>query len=161
VFTLACVFLGIAGLLVAALSCLSVGRRARQYAEVDFDTLRAASVCISEGRRAAADGATATTDNEPTQDEKAKWQEMKAVWMQCYGRCQEKAILKQKAMCQLASTLALCAMLSLVGVLLEVVFCEPISIRNIVAGFRHPHPAATSSQTPQSPGEKDTSQFGN
>jgi hypothetical protein len=152
-FTLTFIFLGIAGLLVAALFCVSAGKRARQYAEVDFDTLRAAAACISGGRRVAADGATTTTDNEPTQDEKAKWQEMKAAWMECYGRCQEKAILKQKAMCSFARTLALCAVLSLAGVLLEVAFGEPISMGNIVAGFRHTHPVATGFQTPQSKGK--------
>ncbi len=146
-FILVFVFLGIAGLIVAALACLSAGKRAHQYVEVPLDALRAASVCLSAGRRAAADGTTATSDKEPTWDEKAKWQEMKVLWMQCYAKCQEKALVKQREMRQWARTLALCAALCLVGVFLESAFGQSISISNILAGFRHP--AATSFQRSQ------------
>jgi hypothetical protein len=145
-------FLGIAGLVTAALFCLSAGKRAGQYVEVDYDALRAASACISGGRRAA-DGPATTRDDEPTWDAKAKWQEMKTMWMQCYAQCQEKAILKQKTMYSWARTLALGAVLCVVGVVLESVFDEPITAERILAGFRHSHPAATNHQGSQLEGK--------
>ena len=84
----------------------------------------------------------------PIWDEKAKWHEMKATWMEWYARCQEQAILKRKTMYSWARTLALCAVLCLVGVLLEAEFDQSISVRGILAGFSHP--AATASHIPQS-----------
>ena len=52
-------------------------------------------------------------------DKKAKWTNVKAMWVRWYDLCQEKAILEQKAMYSWARTMALCALLCLVGVVLE------------------------------------------
>jgi hypothetical protein len=139
-------FLGIAGLIVAVSACLAIGKRAGRYVEVDLDALSAASICLSAGRRKVADSTTATGNSEPTQDEKSRWREMKMVWMEWYGRCQEKSLLKQKTMYSWARTLALCAVLCVVGVLLEATFGQSISLSHILDGFRSSHPAATSSQ---------------
>jgi hypothetical protein len=143
VFTAIFFFLGIAASLVLALVCLRIGKRAGQHIEVDLSALHAASLCLSTGRRAAAGNATTTSDNEPTWDEKAKWHEMKVMWMQWYARCQETALLKQKAMLSWARTLALCAALCLMGILLQVEFDKPISISNILTGLGWSRPVAT------------------
>jgi hypothetical protein len=140
-------FLGIASLLVAALVCLSRAKGAARHVEVDIDALHAASVCISAGRRGA-DHVAGASHQEPTGDEKAKWHDMKSLWMQCYAQCQEKAILKQKALYSWARTLALCAALSLVGALLEVTFDKRISVAEIAAGFTQSCSAATSVHGP-------------
>jgi hypothetical protein len=149
-------FLGIAGFIVAALACFSRAKRTGQCVEVDLAALRAASVYLSAGRRAEG-GTAATSDQDPTADEKVKWKEMKGMWMQWYARCQEKAIVRQKAMYSWARTLALCAALSLIGVFLEASFGEPISLSGILAGFRRPQPAATIPQPPQSHAHQNTS----
>jgi hypothetical protein len=148
-FTLVFIFWGMAGFIVAALFCFSARKRASQYAEVDFDALHAASACLSARRGAVADDTRATRDKEPTCDEKAKWREMKVLWMQCYAKCQERALARQREMCCWARTLALCAALCLVGVLLEGAFGQSISISNILADDRHPHSVAASSQASQ------------
>jgi len=148
-FTVSFYFLGVAVFILTASVCLSMGKRAGKCVEVDLDTLRAASVCLPTGRRAAAVDTTATMYKELTWDEKAKWSDMKAMWMRWYGRCHEKAILKQRATYSWARTLALCALLCLVGVFLEAEFDQPITISNILAGFRRPDSIASSFQTPQ------------
>jgi hypothetical protein len=85
---------------------------------------------------------------ELTWDEKVRWSNMRAMWMQWYDRCRKNAILKQKAIYSWARTLALCALLCLVGVLLEAEFDQPITLRTVLAGFRRPDPvAATDSQS--------------
>ena len=148
-FTVSFYFLGVAVFVLAASVCLSQGKRASRSVEVDLDTLHAVSVCIPTERWAAPDGTIAKMYKELMWDKKAKWTNMKAMWMRWYSLCQEKAVLKQKAMYSWARTMALCALLCLVGVLLEAEFDQPITIRNILAGFRHPDPVASSCQTSQ------------
>ena len=136
--TITFVFLGIAGLIVAALCCCSAGKRAGKYVEVDLAALHAAAVCLSAGRRAADGGAT-TTGKEPTWGEKLKWQEMKEIWMRGYGRCQEQAIVRQKRLRSWARTFALCAAVCIVGVVLRAEIDECVSASRIWAGVGQPH----------------------
>jgi hypothetical protein len=56
---------------------------------------------------------------------------MKIIWMQWYSQCQEKALLKQKATYSWARTMALCAALCLIGVVLEATFDEPITLAQV------------------------------
>ena len=81
-FTASFYFLGVAVSILAALFCFSTGKHAGKCVEVDLDTLRAASVCLPTGNRAAADGTVAAMCKELTWDEKAKLSDTKAVWMQ-------------------------------------------------------------------------------
>jgi hypothetical protein len=67
-------------------------------------------------------------------DEKNKWQDMKAVWMKWYVQCQEKAIMRRTAMYSWVRTLALCAALCLIGVVLEVEFGQSISLDHVLDG---------------------------
>jgi hypothetical protein len=148
--TAALLFLGIAAFIVAALACLANGKRAGQRievkqagqrVEVDLVGLRVAAFCFTMGRRLAG-VTTATTDKEPTCDEKATSKAMNAIWMQWYRRCREQAIMHQKAMYSWARTLVLCATLCLVGVLLEVEFGEPITLDTIFPDFGRLHSTA-------------------
>lgn len=123
-------FLGVAGFIVAASACLSRGKQVGRRIEVDLSDLHAASVCL------------VTAGNKPT------WDEIRALWIKWYARCQEKAILKQKAIYSWARTLALCAVLCLMGVLLEAEFDEHVSVRGIWAGISHSRPAAADRQMP-------------
>ena len=103
-----------------------------QRVEVDLADLHVASVgLLTAGRK-------------PT------WDEIRSLWMMWYARCQEKAIVKQKAIYSWARTLALCAVMCIVGALLEGEFDEPITVSRIMAGFRRPCAAATELQMPQS-----------
>ena len=77
-------FLGIAGFVVAALACLSRANRAGRCVEVDLASLHSASVCLATGPRAEG-RAPATGDQDARADAKAKWQEMKAIWVQWYA----------------------------------------------------------------------------
>jgi hypothetical protein len=118
-YTATFLFLGLAGCIVAAMACLTIGKRATRYAQVDMDAYRLASVCLSLGRRMASDGAGNPIDDDPALDDKSRWRAMKTVWMNWYSQCQEKATAKQKVMYSWARTLSLCAILCLVGVLIE------------------------------------------
>ena len=131
-------FLGLAAFILATSVCASWGKRAGRCVEVELDTLRAASVCLPAGRRAAPDGTATTIYKELSWDEKVKWTDMKAMWTRWYHRCRERAILKQKAMYSWARTMSLCAVLCLVGVLLEAKFDQPITVGTVLAGFRDP-----------------------
>jgi hypothetical protein len=121
-FNLVLMFLGIGGFIVAALFYLSA---VRPVATAD---------------------STTTYNKKPTWDEKATWPEIKALWMEWYERCQEMEAPKQKALCSWGRTMALCAGLCLVGILLEVQYNQLISIDNILAGFRRSPPVAASYQ---------------
>jgi hypothetical protein len=136
-FTASFYFLGLAASIVGALCCLKLGRHSGKCVEVELDALRAVSVCLPTGRRPT-DTAITAMYKELTWDEKAKLSDMKAIWMGWYERCRRKAFLKQKALYSWARTLSLCAMLCLMGVLLEAEFNQPITIRTILAGFRRP-----------------------
>lgn len=108
----------------------------------------ATSVCLSAGKRAT-DGAIRAISNEPTVDERAQWGEMEPLWMMWYGQCRENALLKQSMVYSWARTMVLCAALCLIGVLVEVEFGQPISLRNIVAGLSQSHSAAALAQSPR------------
>jgi hypothetical protein len=130
-FTATFYFLGVAGFVLAASICLTKGRNAGQRVDVNLADLRVASVCLL------------TTGSKPT------WQTVRTMWANWYLRCQEKAVREQKVMYSWARTLALCATLCLMGVLLEAAYDERISVSAIVAGFVHVPPVAAGSQTPQ------------
>ena len=124
-------FLGLAGFVVAASACLTIGKRVGQRVEVDLADLRAASVSLL------------TAGRKPT------WDEIRSLWMMWYARCQEKAIVKQKAIYSWARTLALCAVMCIVGALLEGEFDEPITVSRIWAGFRRPCASVTELLVPR------------
>jgi hypothetical protein len=124
-------FLGLAGFIVAASACLSVGRRAGRRAQLDLADLHSASVSLV------------------TLGRKPSWEELRSLWMVWYARCQESAVARQKAIYSWARTLALCAVLCIIGALLEGEFDEPISLSRVLSGFRHSAPAAaTMSESP-------------
>jgi hypothetical protein len=129
-FTATFYFLGAAAFLLAAAACLSTAKRLSQSVELDLAAFRVALVCLSTG------------DAKPTKEKKAKRHGTSPLWMNWYARCQEKAFSKQKAMCSWTRTLALCAALCVVGVVLEAEFDEPITFSRLLAGFRLPHPIA-------------------
>ena len=97
-------FLGLAGFLIAASVCLTRGKQAGRHIELDLEDLRAASMGL------------VLAGNKPS------WSEIRSLWMNWYASCQEKAVFKQKAIYSWARTLALCAALCLIGVLLEAEF---------------------------------------
>lgn len=133
-FTATMYFLGLAGFIVAALACLSKGRSTPRSVEVELPALRTAAVCFLAGCRAA-DRGSSSADVAAAAEEKAKWREMKALWLQWYDHCQEQAVLKRQALLSWGRTLVVCSLLCLVGVYLEVHFDEPISIGKIFAGL--------------------------
>jgi len=133
-FSVTFYFLGLAGFMVAASACLTMGRRVGQRVEVDLADLHVASVgLLTAGRK-------------PT------WEEIRSLWMMWYARCQEKAVAKQKAIYSWARTLALCAVMCIVGALLEGELDEPITMSHLLAGFSRPPAAATQFQMPYSVG---------
>jgi hypothetical protein len=152
-FTVSCYFLGLSLFFLAAIVCFTTGKRAGKCVEVDLDTLHAASVCLPTGRRAAPDSAIAGMCKDITWDEKIKLKDLKAIWMQWFERCRRKAMQRQKAMYSWTRTMALSAALCLIGVLLEAEFDQPITVRNILAGFRRPTVAAER-QSPQVSSQK-------
>jgi len=154
--TISYYFLGLAISILLASVCLSWGKRAGQRAEVELDTLRAVSVCLPAGRRVPTDGIAETMYKELSWDEKARWRDARTIWMRWYGRCQEKAIQKQKAMYSWARTLALSALLCLGGVILEADFDQPITISNILAGFKRSVPPAASATAEPRPAQRDS-----
>ena len=85
-FTAIFYFLGLAGSIVAALFCCSMGKRAGQHVEMDFAAFRATAACLSQ------------VGKKPTWDGNAKWHDLKTVWMGWCARCRETAILKPKAL---------------------------------------------------------------
>jgi hypothetical protein len=123
-------FLGAAAFILSATACLTVGKRMSRNAKVDISDLREASLSVL------------TSGQNPT------WDQVRALWIKWYARCQEKAVLKQKAIYSWARTLALCAILCVIGVLLECEFDEPISFSRILSGFRNLRPAATAVEMP-------------
>jgi hypothetical protein len=122
-------FLGLAGCLFAALLCFTRGKQAGRSVQVDLADLRVASLCL------------VSAGSKPT------WHAIRTMWMKWYLQCQQTAIRKQKAMYSWSRTSALCAILCLVGVLLEAEYDKPISASTILSGFMHSRPAAASSET--------------
>jgi hypothetical protein len=124
-------FLGLAGFLIAAMACLTRGRRAGQHVELNLDDLRAASMgLIMAGHK-------------PT------WNEIRSLWMKWYATCQDNAVLKQKAIYSWARTLSLCAALCLIGVLLETQYDGHISLKQLYHDwFQSQAPAASVESSP-------------
>lgn len=118
-------FLGVAGFMVAACACLTKGRRVSQHLEVDLTDIKAASVSLLMAGK------------------KPTWDEMRALWMQWYARCQSKAMLKQQAIYSWARTLVLCAVICIIGIVLQVELDEQTSVSQFIATFSN-RPAAAS-----------------
>jgi hypothetical protein len=124
-------FWGLSGFLFTAIICLTRGKRACRHVEVDLADLRMASLCL------------VSAGTKPT------WRAIRTMWMKWYLQCQDAAIRKQRVLYSWSRTLALCAVLCLIGVLLEAEFDRPISVSEILAGLTHLRPVATSSQRSQ------------
>jgi hypothetical protein len=122
-------FLGIAGLILVASSCLSMGKQA------------------------AATDRRATMSKRPTWDQKAEWPEIKATWMRWYAQCQAWEAPKQSATLSWGRTMALCAGLCLVGIVLKVKLDEQMSASRIRSDFMHQPRAVTRFQTPRPQGK--------
>jgi hypothetical protein len=149
-FTASCYFLGLAVFLFAAIVCFTTGKRAGKYIEVDLDSLHAASVCLSTGRRAGAENRSTETEmyREMTWDEKIKFSDIRTIWARWYERCRKKAIQKQKVLYSWARTMVLSAALCLIGVILEVEFGQPVTLKTIMAGFHQGHVTTPTNSTP-------------
>jgi len=113
-------FLALAGFIIAAMACLTHGKRAAQHVELDLNDLRSASMGL------------VLAGQKPT------WNEIRSLWMKWYATCQEKAIQKQKAIYSWARTLSLCAVLCLIGALMEAEFDAKITLRRIFDEWLHP-----------------------
>jgi hypothetical protein len=122
-------FLGIAACLVTAIACLTKGRRASRRVEVDLADLRMASLCL------------VSAGTKPT------WQAIRTMWMKWYFQCQEAAIQRQNSLYSWARTLALCAAICLMGILLEVEYGRPITADGVIDGLVPVPPVAASPQT--------------
>jgi hypothetical protein len=127
-------FLGAAAFILAASACLTMGRRMNHNVKVDISDLRAASLSVL------------------TSGQNPSWDQIRSLWIKWYARCQEKAALKQKATYSWARTMALCAILCVIGVLLEGEFDEPISLSMIMSGFRSSRATATAVEMPHAQG---------
>jgi hypothetical protein len=146
-FTASFYFLGVATSIFAVLFFLATGKRAEKSVDVDLDALHAASICLSTGRRVTLGDLSSSMFKNLPWEEKARLSDWKSLRMQWYKGCERKASLKRKAMYSWARTMALCAVLCLIGVLLEAEFDQPITLQNILAGFRRPSPPASSVET--------------
>jgi hypothetical protein len=112
--------------------------------------LVAASVCFSIGRLLQVRSSIATEDESPGWYGTRTWDEVKATFTVWYARCQEREAANRRTILSWARTLTLCAGLCLLGVCLEVEFGQTVSVSQIVAGLRQPHTASTASQSMQS-----------
>ena len=146
-FTASLYFLGIAAFICAALFFLVTEKRAEKSVEADTDKLHAALIDSSTGTQMTLGDLPSSMCRNLPSEEKARLSDWKSLWMQSYIRVKRKAFLKQKAMYSWARTMALCAALCLMGVLLEAEFNQPITLQNILAGFRRPSPSASSVET--------------
>ena len=148
-FTASLYFLGIAASICAALFFLATGKRAEKSVEAETGRLHAASIDSSTERQMTlGDLSSSMCQNLPS-EEKARLSDWKSLWVQSYIHVKRKAFLKQKAMYSWARTMALCAGLCLLGIVLKVELDERMSASQITSGFTHQHPVATNSQTPQ------------
>jgi hypothetical protein len=125
-------FLGVAGFMVAACTCLTKGKRVSQHLEVDLTDIKAASVSLLMAGK------------------KPTWDEMRGLWMQWYARCQTKAVLKQQAINSWARTLVLCAVICIIGIVLQVELDEQASLAHVFGGFGRRPAAASHDQSSKS-----------
>lgn len=136
-FTASFFFLGLAVFVLAASVCLAWAKPVDNYVEMDRAILYATSVCLNPEGRSTANGTTAKMYKEPTRDdEETRW----------FSECQEMEIAEQRALYSWVRTLALCAVLCLMGVLLEAEFDQPITLHTILTGFRRADPVASAFQ---------------
>ena len=89
-------FLGVATSIFAA-RFLTTGKRAEKSVEVDLDTLHAASICLSTGRRVTLGDLSSSICKDVPWEEKARLSDWKSLWMQWYKRCKRKAYLKTES----------------------------------------------------------------
>lgn len=114
-FTAIYLFLGIGGFLVLALTCLST-------------------------EEPAADGPSPTNQhNRLTWSKSAKWPEIRAAWLEWYVRTHEIKAPKRKAMLSWGRTMALCAAICLVGIVLAVELDERESAVSRIWSSYKPH----------------------
>ena len=111
-------FLAIGGLLVLALACLSTREPAA--------TVRNSA---HWGKR-------------PTWSQEAKWPEIKSVWLEWHVRCQLLDAPRQKATLSWGRTMALCAAICLMGVVLKVELDEQESAPRLASASKHSPSAA-------------------
>ncbi len=112
--------------------------------------LVAASVCFSIGRVLKVHGSLVTGDEDPAWYGARTWDEMKATFIVWYARCQEREAKNRKMILSWARTLLLCAGLCLIGLYLELQFDQTVSVSQIAASLRRPHMVSTTLQPPQS-----------
>jgi hypothetical protein len=110
--TLALYFLGLAGFVVAASVCLSIGRLLKVHSSV------------------------ATFDEDPAWFGMTSWDEVKSTFIVWYVRCQAREFDNRRTILSWARTLLLCAGLCCIGVCLELEFDETVSLSQIIADFR-------------------------
>lgn len=104
------VFLVIAGIIALALAWISIGRQVHSAAH-------------------------AQVGGEHTGlSEHAAWDEIRAVWTEWYSP-QQSNTSAERSLFSWGRTLAFCAALCLIGILLEIEFNSSISIDHIVSGF--------------------------
>jgi len=109
-------------------------------------------VGASIGKRVLACRQKSSAAKEPTQDENAVWDAIRAAWTESYSMGRTLETRMQKTLLSWGRTLSLCAGLCLVGILLETEYGCPISIDHIVAGLVPSHSAITiSSRSPSCP----------
>ena len=158
-FTASFYFLGVAASIVAVLVFLATAKRAGKRIDVNINTLHAASVCLSTRRQVTLGELSSSISTDVPWEERMRLSDWKSLWMQWCQVCQRKAYLKQKALYSWARTMALCAALCLIGVLLEAEFNQPITVRNILTGFRrHSPPASSVEKSRSQPHENVSSQ---
>lgn len=104
-------FLGMAGFIVAILALVSMRRSPQR------------------------NGGAQRWEARPTWNEDASWDEIKAAWIKWYAQVPEMGAPRQQSLLSWGRTLALCAGLCLLGILLEVEFGSPISVQNILAEY--------------------------
>ena len=118
-------FLGIAGFIAAVLACFSMGKPV------------------------AATGAVGVPPKRPTWSKKAEWPEIRAAWMLWCLRCQAWEAPKRKTALSWGRTMALCAGLCLIGIVVKVQLDEQTCKSRVRPDFGHRPAAAIRFQRPQ------------
>ena len=76
-----------------------------------------------------------TQATQPSTDERATWNQIKAALIDLYSRYESRETAKQKALRSWAGTLTICAGLCMIGILLEVRYNELITPKSIIGGL--------------------------
>ena len=93
------------------------------------------AVCIFAGLICFALARNAKQTVQLPPNERAAWNRLKIAIMELYSRYESTETTKQKALRSWTGTLAICAGLCMIGVVLEVRYNEMVSARSIVAGL--------------------------